>query len=104
MTTLLCDVSPQSANRRPISCFRQSLRCPPACAGDTIDGMNVSSHPVPVLQRVMAVVRRIIGVPDYDTYLAHMQRHHPECTPLDPRTFERERMADRYSRPGSRCC
>ena len=66
--------------------------------------MNVSSHPVPVLQRVMAVVRRIIGVPDYDTYLAHMQRHHPECTPLDPRTFERERMADRYSRPGSRCC
>lgn len=54
--------------------------------------------------RIAAVLRRIIGVPDYGAYLAHMQRHHPGCVPLDPRTFERERMTDRYSRPGSRCC
>ena len=56
------------------------------------------------LRRVSAVVRRIIGVPDYDAYLAHMQRHFPDCTPLDPRTFERERLADKYTQPGSRCC
>jgi uncharacterized short protein YbdD (DUF466 family) len=56
------------------------------------------------LQRVIAVVRRIVGVPDYDAYLSHMQRHHPTCTPLDARTFERERLADKYTRPGSRCC
>ena len=55
-------------------------------------------------QRMASIVRRIVGVPDYGVYLAHMQAHHPECTPLDPRTFERERLADRYSRPGSRCC
>lgn len=54
--------------------------------------------------RIAAVTRRIIGVPDYATYVAHMARHHPECTPLDPRTFERERLMDRYNRPGSRCC
>lgn len=54
--------------------------------------------------RVAAVLRRIIGVPDYGAYLAHMRRHHPGCAPMDPRTFERERMTDRYSRPGSRCC
>ena len=56
------------------------------------------------LRRVSAVIRRIMGVPDYDAYLAHMHRHFPDCTPLDPRTFERERIADKYTQPGSRCC
>ena len=32
------------------------------------------------LQQVIAVVRRIIGVPDYNEYLAHMQRQFPDCT------------------------
>ena len=56
------------------------------------------------VRRITTVVRRIIGVPDYDAYLAHMHRHFPDCTPLDPRTFERERLADKYTQPGSRCC
>jgi uncharacterized short protein YbdD (DUF466 family) len=56
------------------------------------------------VQRVAAIVRRIIGAPDYDTYLSHMQAHHPQCTPLDERSFERERLTDRYNRPGNRCC
>jgi uncharacterized short protein YbdD (DUF466 family) len=56
------------------------------------------------LTRVASVVRRIVGVPDYDVYLEHMARNHPECTPLDPRAFEAERLVDRYSKPGSRCC
>lgn len=56
------------------------------------------------VQRVMKLVRRIVGVPDYDTYVAYMQRHHPECAPMDARTFERERLAAKYTTPGSRCC
>ena len=56
------------------------------------------------LNPVAAVVRRMIGVPDYDTYLAHMREHYPECTPIDPRTFERERLTARYKATGSRCC
>ncbi len=56
------------------------------------------------LRRAVAIVRRVIGVPDYDTYLAHMRRHYPQCTPLDPATFERERLNDRYRSLGSRCC
>lgn len=55
-------------------------------------------------QRAIAILRRIIGVPDYDEYLAHMRRHFPDCPPMDPRTFERERMAAKYRMPGSRCC
>lgn len=56
------------------------------------------------LQRGAAIVRRIIGVPDYDTYLAHMRQRYPECTPVDPATFERERLTERYRSMGSRCC
>jgi uncharacterized short protein YbdD (DUF466 family) len=56
------------------------------------------------MQRVAAVVRRIIGVPDYDRYLAHVASHHPECTPMTKEEFTEQRLVDRYSRPGSRCC
>ncbi|MCX5766219.1 MAG: YbdD/YjiX family protein [Gemmatimonadetes bacterium] len=58
----------------------------------------------PALARTLAVVRRIIGAPDYALYLEHMRVRHPDCAPLSVRDFERERLHDRYSRPGSRCC
>ncbi|MES2525008.1 MAG: YbdD/YjiX family protein [Gemmatimonadota bacterium] len=66
----------------------------------------MSEHTVDstLLQRCAAVVRKIIGAPDYDTYLAHMTARHPDQTPMTPRDFERARLIDRYSRPGSRCC
>jgi uncharacterized short protein YbdD (DUF466 family) len=56
------------------------------------------------LQRAAAVVRRIIGVPDYERYLAHVTRCHPEMSPLSPDAFARDALARRYDRPGSRCC
>ncbi len=56
------------------------------------------------LSRVAAIVRRIIGAPDYDTYLAHMRAHYPQCTPLDPHAFAHERYRAKYTRAGQRCC
>ena len=56
------------------------------------------------VRRGAAIVRRIIGVPDYDTYIAHMSTHHPDAVPLTAKEFEITRMNDRYNRPGSRCC
>lgn len=56
------------------------------------------------VRRAAAIVRRIIGVPDYDTYIAHMSAHHPDAVPMTAKEFEITRMNDRYSRPGSRCC
>jgi uncharacterized short protein YbdD (DUF466 family) len=53
---------------------------------------------------ILVMVRRVIGVPDYDRYVSHMRGHHPECTPLSVEEFTRERLEDKYSRPGSRCC
>lgn len=55
-------------------------------------------------RRVAQVIRQIIGVPDYATYLAHLREHHPERDPLSEKDFLRERLVARYSRPGSRCC
>jgi len=48
--------------------------------------------------------RLIVGVPDYDLYLAHMRRTHPDRTPMDREAFFAERMQARYGRGASRCC
>ena len=50
------------------------------------------------------VVRAIVGAPDYERYLAHMRRRHPDQRALTRDAFARARMDDRYNRPGSRCC
>jgi uncharacterized short protein YbdD (DUF466 family) len=56
------------------------------------------------LTRANAIVRRIIGAPDYSAYLAHMSAHHPECAVLTQAEFLDEQLTARYSTPGSRCC
>jgi len=54
--------------------------------------------------RVAAVVRRIIGVPDYDIYLAHMRGHHPDVVPMSRERFVATQMQARFEKPGARCC
>jgi uncharacterized short protein YbdD (DUF466 family) len=54
--------------------------------------------------RTAELVRRMIGVPDYDGYVAHVRAAHPGCEPLPRDAFMQQRMEDRYSRPGARCC
>jgi uncharacterized short protein YbdD (DUF466 family) len=54
--------------------------------------------------RVARVVRRIVGVPDYEAYLRHARRAHPDAVPLTRDVYVRECLEARYSRPGSRCC
>jgi uncharacterized short protein YbdD (DUF466 family) len=56
------------------------------------------------VERVANVVRRIIGVPDYERYVAHVRTHHPDVTPMCQKDFEKQRIVDKYSRPGGRCC
>ena len=56
------------------------------------------------LDRVAGVVRRIIGVPDYDRYVAHATRCHPDQPLMTRDEFMRQRMVERYSKPGARCC
>lgn len=56
------------------------------------------------LARAAAIVRRIIGAPDYAVYVAHVTECHPDREPMTEREFEQERLTSRYEKPGSRCC
>lgn len=48
--------------------------------------------------------RLIVGVPDYDRYVAHVRRVHPEATPMNREDFFANRLQARYGRGASRCC
>ncbi len=57
-----------------------------------------------LLARAAWAVRRVIGAPDYERYVAHVRAAHPETPPLTREAFARDALARRYDRPGSRCC
>lgn len=46
----------------------------------------------------------MVGLPDYETYVTHMRRAHPERPPMSPEQFFRERQAARYRGGSGRCC
>ena len=56
------------------------------------------------IRRVGSVVRRIIGAPDYDHYLAHMRARHPDATPLSRELFMTAQLQARFEKPGAKCC
>lgn len=70
--------------------------------GDATEG--AARAPASWAVRVAALIRRIIGAPDYASYLAHVRAHHPEREPLGEREFMAERFRERYEKPGGKCC
>ncbi|NLJ50579.1 MAG: YbdD/YjiX family protein [Alcaligenaceae bacterium] len=49
--------------------------------------------------------RLMVGVPNYDVYLLHMGKEHPDQTPMTYEEFYRNRVNARYGGDGSfRCC
>jgi len=56
------------------------------------------------LFRLGSVLRRVIGAPEYERYVAHLHLAHPDITPLTHEQFVQEAMARRYGRGGGRCC
>ncbi|MBN8482827.1 MAG: YbdD/YjiX family protein [Xanthomonadales bacterium] len=57
-----------------------------------------------VWRHAVQTARLIIGVPDYDTYVEHQRRFHPERPPMSYEAFFAERQAARYRGGGGRCC
>ena len=55
-------------------------------------------------RRAVQAARLLIGVPDYDTYVEHLRRHHPERPVMSYEEFFNERMQARYRGGGGRCC
>jgi uncharacterized short protein YbdD (DUF466 family) len=50
-----------------------------------------------VCDMVVQTARLMVGVPDYDTYVAHWQSKHPDQPVMTHREFFRERQEARYA-------
>jgi len=58
-------------------------------------------------RRAVQTARLMVGVPDYDTYVAHRRAHHPGEPVMSYTEFFRERQTARYGGKRSRfsrCC
>jgi uncharacterized short protein YbdD (DUF466 family) len=56
--------------------------------------------------RACQSLRQMVGIPDYDGYVRHMQATHPLEPCMSYEEFFLERQLTRYEgkTPGSRCC
>jgi uncharacterized short protein YbdD (DUF466 family) len=66
--------------------------------------VNNSALSGAAFRRIGAVLRRILGAPDYERYLRHVREAHPGEKPLSLAEFHRLQLEGKYSRPGTRCC
>jgi uncharacterized short protein YbdD (DUF466 family) len=75
--------------------------------------MITLSRDRPMLTKTLAAVARVsraarlmLGMPDYDGYLAFMATHHPDEPVMAYEAFFREREKARYSQRqcNARCC
>jgi uncharacterized short protein YbdD (DUF466 family) len=56
------------------------------------------------IDKVLRVLKTIIGVPDYEQYLERHCERYPDAPPLTKEEFFVERWKAKYTRPGQRCC
>lgn len=49
-------------------------------------------------------LKELTGEHDYDRYVEHHRRAHPDASALSRREFERRRMDERDRNPRVRCC
>lgn len=66
--------------------------------------MTLLSRLIATMQHLGTLACRIVGAPDYESYLSHVRAHHPTMVPLTRGEFARDVLVRRYERPGSRCC
>ena len=55
-------------------------------------------------RRLVQTARLCCGVPDYENYVRHLKRQHPDRPIPDYASFFRERQNARYRGSGGRCC
>ena len=53
---------------------------------------------------LLANLRRLLGMPDYDAYVAHIRAHHPDRAVPTEREFYDEYVRARYADGPTRCC
>jgi uncharacterized short protein YbdD (DUF466 family) len=55
------------------------------------------------LASISKAVNGALGVPDYERYLHDFRARYPGETPLTKAEFEKDRLHERYIKPGNRC-
>ena len=56
------------------------------------------------LARLASILRRVIGAPDYERYVAHARVAHPGVAVMSYEEFVRDSMRRKYGKSASRCC
>ena len=56
------------------------------------------------LRQISSAVRAVAGMPDYEAYVAHLRRCHPERPVPSERVFYDEFVERRYGDGPTRCC
>jgi len=63
------------------------------------------SHDLRAAGRYLSqALRLMIGLPDYETYVARRRQVHPDCPVMTYEQFFRERQNARYGAKRVRCC
>ncbi len=62
------------------------------------------NHITSIFSGAASFVRAVLGVPDYERYLAHMRSTHPGDRVMTETEFRHTSLNDRYNRAGSKCC
>ena len=56
-------------------------------------------------RELASTIRRIVGMPNYDAYVAHLRAHHPESAIPNEKEYYDLYLEGKYNGgPGSRCC
>ena len=63
-----------------------------------------AANPTGVFSRFRAAWLGVLGIPNYEAYLAHMHATHPGETPLGRGEFLAWALERRYASRGPRCC
>jgi uncharacterized short protein YbdD (DUF466 family) len=56
------------------------------------------------LRHFVSAFRRVVGMPDYLSFVEHMKRRHPDCAVPTEREFFDQYVTARYSGGPTRCC
>jgi uncharacterized short protein YbdD (DUF466 family) len=56
------------------------------------------------LDAVLHIIRRIMGMPDYQVYVEHLRRRHPDQRVPTEREFYESYLQSRYGDAPTRCC
>jgi uncharacterized short protein YbdD (DUF466 family) len=58
----------------------------------------------PRIGTLLTSLRRVLGMPDYAAYVAHLRAHHPDRAIPTEREFYDEYLRTRYADGPTRCC